>query len=395
MQISFNDVFCKEPIKITKPIRLITLFSGYDSQALALKYLGVPFEHYRTCEWAIPSILALKSLHFNDDKTDYSKDLDKTTLVELLYKMGVSSDYKTPLQKDKIARYSDDKLRNIYNSIKSSHNMVSVTNIKGEDLGVTDTDKYDYIMTYSYPCQSLSMAGLRTGMKENSNTESALLWEVKRLLAECFTMGGQDGLPQTLLMENVPQVHDKKNKEDFILWLDFLESLGYHNYYQDLNAKNYGVPQNRNRCFCVSTLYDNYYTFPTQMQLDIRLKDILEKNVDESYYLSKKNIDFVLDIFNKRGIRNGEKLNTPIAKTISCRGAVDQRADVTNFIVNGCDKGYTVGELKNELSKPQGIRFNDGKVDDIQDVACTLLARDYKGLSKYHSNGVLEINTND
>lgn len=63
--------------KITKPIRLITLFSGYDSQALALKYLGVPFDHYHTCEWAIPSIQALKDLHFDYDNGDYSKGLSK------------------------------------------------------------------------------------------------------------------------------------------------------------------------------------------------------------------------------------------------------------------------------------------------------------------------------
>lgn len=71
----------EQPFKIDKPIRLITLFSGYDSQALALKYLGVPFEHYRTCEWAIPSIQALHDLHFAEDTTDYSAKMSKEELV--------------------------------------------------------------------------------------------------------------------------------------------------------------------------------------------------------------------------------------------------------------------------------------------------------------------------
>ena len=107
------------PFKIDKPIRLITLFSGYDSQALALKYLGVPFEHYRTCEWAIPSIQALHDLHFADDMTDYSAGMNKAELVEVLAKYGISADYNQPLPAEKIRRYGEDKLRTIYNNIKS------------------------------------------------------------------------------------------------------------------------------------------------------------------------------------------------------------------------------------------------------------------------------------
>ena len=103
--------------KITKPIRLITLFSGYDSQALALKYLGVPFEHYHTCEWAIPSIQALKDLHFDYDNGDYSKGLSKNDLVDILCRKGVSADYNTPLTKEQLGKYSEEKLRTIFNNI--------------------------------------------------------------------------------------------------------------------------------------------------------------------------------------------------------------------------------------------------------------------------------------
>lgn len=112
----------EQPFKIDKPIRLITLFSGYDSQALALKYLGVPFEHYRTCEWAIPSIQALHDLHFAEDTTDYSDGMSKEELVAELAKLGISADYNEPLSADKINRYGDQKLRTIYNNIKSAHN---------------------------------------------------------------------------------------------------------------------------------------------------------------------------------------------------------------------------------------------------------------------------------
>lgn len=89
---------------IDKPIRLITLFSGYDSQALALKYLGVPFEHYRTCEWAVKSIQALHDLHFDTDTVDYAKDLTQAELVEYLSNKGISMDYKKPMAKEQISR---------------------------------------------------------------------------------------------------------------------------------------------------------------------------------------------------------------------------------------------------------------------------------------------------
>ena len=137
-----------KPFKVNKPLRLITLFSGYDSQALALKYLGVPFEHYRTCEWAIPSIQALKDLHFEDDDTDYSVGMSKTELVETLYTAGVSADYNVPLTKAQLQRYGEGKLRTIYNNIRACHNLVSICNSKGDDLGIKETDKYCYLLTY-------------------------------------------------------------------------------------------------------------------------------------------------------------------------------------------------------------------------------------------------------
>ena len=82
-------------------------------------------------------------------------------------------------------------------------------------------------------------------MKKGSGTRSGLLWEVERLLNET------ENLPQILLMENVPQVHSKKNIDDFNKWIDFLESIGFRNYWKDLNSKDYGIPQSRNRTFMV------------------------------------------------------------------------------------------------------------------------------------------------
>lgn len=278
----------EKPFKINKPIRLITLFSGYDSQALALKYLGVSFEHYRTCEWAIPSIQALHDLHFAEDTTDYSDGMNKQELVAELAKLGISADYNEPLSVDKINRYGEQKLRTINNNIKSAHNLVSIVNAKGTDLGVVDTDKYCYIMTYSFPCQDLSNAGLQKGMDRGSGTRSGLLWEVERLLKETAE------LPQVLLMENVPQVIGKKNIGAFAEWIAFLDSLGYHSKWEVINATDYAVPQNRQRCFMVSVLGDHYYHFPQRIGNTRKLRDLLEDNVSESYYLSEKILKYFI-----------------------------------------------------------------------------------------------------
>lgn len=117
-------------------------------------------------------------------------------------------------------------------------------------------------------------------MTKGSGTRSGLLWEVERLLDECSE------LPQVLLMENVPQVIGQKNIKDFQSWRSKLESLGYSNYVEILNSKDYGIPQNRARAFMVSILGEYHYTFPKKKKLELKLKDLLEDKVDEKYYLS-------------------------------------------------------------------------------------------------------------
>ena len=316
----------EQPFKIDKPIRLITLFSGYDSQALALKYLGVPFEHYRTCEWAIPSIQALHDLHFAEDTTDYSDGMSKQELVAELAKLGISADYNEPLSADKINRYGEQKLRTIYNNIKSAHNMVSIVNAKGSDLGIADTDKYCYIMTYSFPCQDLSNAGLQKGMDRGSGTRSGLLLEVERLLKET------NELPQVLLMENVPQVIGKKNIGAFAEWIAFLDSLGYHSKWEVINATDYAVPQNRQRCFMVSVLGDYFYNFPKKIGNTRKLRDLLENNVPENYYLSEKMKIYIVSANSKYKVSNE---NLKINRSIACSKATREgcsRADTSDYI---------------------------------------------------------------
>lgn len=328
--------------KIKKPIRLIEFFAGYGSQALALKYLGVKFEHWKICEWAVKSIQAYKDIHFENENA-ILVGLDKEQEVERLYKQGISSNYNEPMTKQQIQRLSLEQIYRITENNLITHNLVNIQNVKGEDLKIVDTDKYDYILTYSFPCQDLSLAGKGKGMSDTS-TRSGMLWEVERILTECHELGT---LPQILLMENVPQVHGTDNLQDFNKWQLRLEELGYKNYMQDLIATDYGIPQTRNRCFMVSILGDYSYTFPKPIQLKLKLKDMLEDNVDEKYYLSDKMLNCFLseseDSKFPRKERFIQTFNTTnekgIAATITT--AAGTRA-TDNFIKvkNATKKGY-------------------------------------------------------
>lgn len=251
--------FCKQKFKIDMPIRLIELFAGIGSQAMALRDLGANFEHYRVVEFEKYAIKSYNAIH------------------------------------------------------GTNFEPMDITKISGSDLGITDTDKYCYIMTYSFPCQDLSVAGKQKGMTKGSGTRSGLLWEVERLLNEV------ENLPQVLLMENVPQVHSKANMPDFQKWIDFLESKGYSNYWQDLNAKNFGVAQNRNRCFMVSILGDYTYDFPKPIPLNKTMKDYLEDEVDEKYYINNEKAQKLI----QKLIDNGTLANTIATDRQTDRRCVD------------------------------------------------------------------------
>ena len=329
-----------ERYHIKKKIKLIELFAGIGSQFLALKYLkrdgySIDVESHRICEWAVKSIQAYKDLHFFSDNTDYSKDLNRDEITDFLFEREISADYNKPMTKSEIYRMGEERERVVYNNIKATHNLVSVCNAHAEDFGIVDTDKFDYILTYSFPCQDLSLAGKTQGMKKGSGTRSGLLWEVERILHE---LKEQNALPRVLLMENVTQVHGEKNWADFEAWKKSLHELGYSNFWQDLIATDYGIPQTRDRTFMVSILGDYDYQFPKPIKLEKRLKDLLEDKVDEKYYLSDKMIDFFQ--YNQKlqkELGNGFKWNVSdgnvIAKTITTRAGSrmdDNFIDTTN-----------------------------------------------------------------
>lgn len=300
---------------------------------MALKRIGAKFEHYRVVEFDKYAIASYNAVHGTDFPT------------------------------------------------------MDITKVHAEDLNICDTNTFTYLLTYSFPCTDLSVAGKQAGMSKGSGTRSGLLWEVERILTEIRDGNGE--LPQVLFMENVPQVHGKKNINDFEKWLGFLESLGYTNYWQDLNAKNYGVAQNRNRCFMFSFLGNYSYDFPQPIPLTKRLKDYLEQEVDEKYYINNEKAQRLIQTL----IDNGTLPDTiPKSRAEQSRLALTEqsvnREEEKSQTVSRQDmtaEYQTCGQMETWLLKDMGET-----ADKQIDVAVTLRARDYKGLDNYGSNGVIE-----
>lgn len=292
MQLNIFNYKCQTPYVIKKPIRLIELFAGKGAQAKALERKKANFVHWRICEFDKYAVAIYNAIHGTNFETS---DITQTTAA---------------------------------------------------DLGITDTDKYEYIMTYSFPCTDLSVAGKQAGMAKGSGTQSGLLWEVERLLKECKE------LPQVLLMENVPQVLNC----DFGGWLEFLEGLGYHNYYQKLNAKDYGIPQNRNRVFMVSTLGDYYYDFPKPIKLlksldDIKLPyDKLQEYTKE--YFGNKYIN--TGVLNKALAMGMANIDGDISCCITARSAASAN---TQYLTRDNEKVTIIDGL--ELFRLMGFDDSD------------------------------------
>ena len=164
-------------------------------------------------------------------------------------------------------------------AIKSYEAVHGEVNNLGDISLVDPNDVPDHdLFTYSFPCQDISVAGKGKGFEKGSNTRSGLLWECEKVI--------RAKKPKYLLMENVKNLVSKKFLPGFEEWLTALEELGYTNYWQVLNAKDFGIPQNRERVFCVSVLGEHDpYEFPEKETLELRLKDILEDEVDEKFYL--------------------------------------------------------------------------------------------------------------
>ena len=254
-------------------IRVFEAFAGYGSQSISLRDVGIEHEVVGISEIDPDAIIAYGSIRY--DLNNLHMDKTHKEMREELIKKNIGKDFKTG--KSKIPRMKKDKLEMLYKFNKAINNFGDVSIINPSDL-----PDFDYF-TYSFPCTDISVSGKQEGIVKGG-TRSGLLYECEKII--------EVKRPKYLLMENVKNLVGKKFVKQFDEWCEYLEGLGYtnyHNNYKCLNAKDFGIAQNRERIFMVSILGEhNEYIFPQGEKLTKRLKDFLEESVNEKYYLSEE-----------------------------------------------------------------------------------------------------------
>ena len=219
-----------------------------------------------------------------------------------------------------------------------------------EDLNLGDISKIDLaklkelgdidLITHGSPCQDFSIAGRLAGGDKGSGTRSSLMW--------CTVDIVEAVRPKYVVWENVKNLLSSKNRHNFDGYLEIMDKLGYNSYYKVLNAKNYGIPQNRERVFTVSIRkdIDEGYEFPEEIELTKKLKDVLEESVDEKYYLSDKLIaGLIANTERQRAKGNGFTFETTdgdcVAKTVTTRVGACRSGDNYIQVVGKLDiKGH-------------------------------------------------------
>lgn len=198
-----------------------------------------------------------------------------------------------------------------------SFNAIHGTNFEPQDIAKWDKEIECDLIMHGSPCQDFSVAGKQAGGDKGSGTRSSLMYETLRIVEKLK--------PKYVIWENVRNLLSKKHRHNFNAYLEAMEKLGYKNYYQVLNAKDYGVPQNRERVFTVSILGDESFVFPEPMPLERKLKDVLEKEVDEKYYISSNMMNYFMGVNQKpskfprkeRFLANINRKNQDVADSIT------------------------------------------------------------------------------
>ena len=295
-------------------LKMVETFSGIGAQAKALKNAKISSKILNTADWDINAILAYDYIHNGDyvEPNKYSK-MSKEELLKILSKYTLSFDGKQPAKAGQLERQNVNFLKRLCFSIDRSHNLVSVTDIKGEDLP-NDMN----ILTYSFPCQDLSLAGCwhgnNSGIDRDANNRSSMLWQIERILLE--RKHQNLSMPKFLLMENVRNIMSKKHEANFDMWKRSLKGMGYANYVFPLNAVYFGIPQKRVRAYMISVYVGNNKKLKKKVddyfqKNDLRkIKDPKELNRNEIHIEDILKIDYSNPIYKKEAEESQPKDTT-------------------------------------------------------------------------------------
>ncbi len=238
-----------------------------------------------------------------------------------------------------------------------SYNAIYGTNFEPQDITKWDKNIEVDLIMHGSPCQDFSLAGKQAGGDKDSGTRSSLMYETLRIVEKLK--------PKYVIWENVKNILSKKHKHNFDTYLAKMECLGYVNYYQVLNAKDYGIPQNRERVFTISILNGVRFEFPAKQKLKLSLKDMLEDEVDKKYYLNEKLIQNLK--FNKnnncnpsgKGM-NGKVHNGDVAPTLTTNKGEGPKVDVTRL--------YGIFDKENKSHQGGSVYDQDGLSPTLTDM---------------------------
>lgn len=235
-------------------LNVVESFSGIGAQTEALKRAGIDHHVANIVEWETGALYAYDIIHNGPQNIKIYRHHTKESLVRELSSYSLSNDGKNLLTKTSLIRMSMIQLKSILYAIERNNNLVDIRSVHSSDLpGNID------LFTYSFPCQDLSVSSNwwnnDKGINRESGGQSSLLWEVERILIE-FSEENKP-LPKFLMMENVSAILSKKHIDNFKLWLEFLEDLGYYNKTYTLSSLDFGVPQSRERTYMISIFVDH------------------------------------------------------------------------------------------------------------------------------------------
>lgn len=280
------------------------LFSGVGCQEIGIKNTNL-FDLDVVCTSDIDkdAIVSYAAIHcgLTDEMVEsYSDYPSRERMAQDLLDRKIGYDFKKdkPYDWNKKARSKSKELEKYWLAMKLSNNLGDISGI--EELPYAD------LWTVSFCCQDISVAGNLKGFEENSGTRSSLVWQQIRLLRNSIA---KNEAPKYIMFENVKNLVGKKFKQEFDKLVSVLDELGYTTYWEILNAKNCGVPQNRERVFAICIRKDidaGKMTFPKPFDNGLRLKDVLDDVVDEKYYINNDKADKLIDELIENGTLSEE-----------------------------------------------------------------------------------------
>ncbi len=334
-------------------LRMVETFSGIGAQSKALRNANIEHEILNTADWDINAIIAYDLIHSkNIDNSKYS-NLTKDELLKLLDGKTLSLDGKKAATREMIEKLNINVLIHLCGAIDRTKNLISVTDIKGEDLP-NDMN----ILTYSFPCQDLSVAGFwhgnKGGIDRDANNRSSMLWQIERMLLE---RKKQDlPMPRFLLMENVRNITSHQHVANFNSWKKSLEDMGYKNIVLKLDSSYFGIPQKRVRIYMISILSNNDREINDAINEYFANHDLQNVNYVCNLNIRKTNIEDILKIdYTKEKYKKEADFSQP--------NDTKSRRDIYNSNCHLFDGKIIKQEYISTLTTKQDRHPNSGVID--------------------------------